>query len=904
MKNVFHIHKSKEVSKQVKVTEKIILLVGLEKSGKEAFAQYWFGINILSNKRTDAYNKEYTLMDNKTILLLLNFRKSFDTNDYNFIFVDEWVENTKKVKIIVCINHLFDADIFFEWLQRSLEIYLPNSLRTNINIGLVVTSDNASRKNVQVTSKELRDWFLKKLQDQEYKSHYLKVFLHKNEVGAFTNIEIFQYSSSDGSVQNRNQIDWFLNENIQFTIVSPMNLIQRIKIDVNEEQNYVFLFNKRLDALAKSACENIIANYNFGTEINFTELSNIFHRFYEFIDSVEFGQIDALPMKFLNLLEEKNVTIGVHQKQFVNNWKYHSKTILKNVHFKTHAIECKKGAKIKTSWSDYDEDEDSSIAESVLKLSIEQKDRLLLWFLFMSVDNKIITRNDQHSINIHNNIDGALQLIYVEIVSSISNLIDQKHAFSIFSNFFMCVRAYSIAFITVDVPTDVFIRHIDNKLKQIILDIDNSVEIAISKNAEETLKNVVTQIFIDLESKSKPVRTQITLDFFNKTIIWIDNSQQVFANKKFLSKKFHQWITNNNYTVPVEQTHELLEICRTYSQISKTVEKSVKALKYKPDLRRNELYGAFNKTMSNIFYSFKENITTIIVQKLIQTEINVVDKIITQLDQHLMAGFQANEAGAQNNNLPVRHTIQPYRRLNRLQDTAQDFTKFVESVKFYFEIHYIEIPTKEWRELIAVKKVFDDVQHKMKLNQTRTPSNATNKWGRKFVATKTFLLKSTSSSSSAVPSFINDAIKWIANRASNLRQAFVDTTSSYNHKHSCSYEIESLANDTYFNIATNHINWNAAIIILDLILRKTKNVKPQKPHIEFVSFLEAQGIALNIVDECENVLVQRTGNDDHSFNVIAFQNYIVARIRNLDDIKDVELVRDEALKIVKNYPIY
>jgi hypothetical protein len=680
-------------------------------------------------------------------------------------------------------------------------------------------------------------------------------------------------------------------------------------VDVSGEQNRVLFFNKRLDALAKSACENVIANYNFGMENNLTLLSHTFHRFYKFIESVEFGQIHALPMKFLNLLEENNVTIGVHQKQFVNNWEYHSQIIIENSRDKRFAIQCKKEAQLKTSWSNYAEDKDASFAEIVLKHSIEQKNRLLLWLLFMSVENKISARNDQHSINIRNNIDGAIQLLYDEISASISIFSDNtfksfKIAVGILTEVMFCVGANKRAINTVDLPSDVFIRHIDNKLNQIILDIDNSVETAICKNAEYTLKNVVTQIFIDLESKSKPAHTWVTLAFFNKMIIWIDTSQQLFGNKQFLSDKFHQWITDNNYTVPAEQAHELLEICRTYSQITKTVEKSVKALKNKPDLRRNELYGAFNKTMSNIFYSFKENVTSIIVQKLIQTEINVVDKIITELDRHLMAGFQANEAGAQNNNLPVRHTIQPYKRLNWLQDTAQDFTKFVKSVKMYFEIHYIEIPTKEWSELNAVKQVFDDVQHKMKLNQTRTPNNATNKWGRKFVTTKTLLLKSTSSSSSAVPSFINDALKWVKKSANNLRQAFVDTTSSCNHKHSGFYEIESLGNDTYLNSATNHINWNSAIILLDLILRKTKYVKPQQPHIECVSSLEAQGIALNIVDECENVLLQRTGNDDHLFNVLAFQSYIVARIRNLDDIKDVELVRDEALKIVKNYPTY
>jgi hypothetical protein len=81
-------------------------------------------------------------------------------------------------------------------------------------------------------------------------------------------------------------------------------------------------------------------------------------------------------------------------------------------------------------------------------------------------------------------------------------------------------------------------------------------------------------------------------------------------------------------------------------------------------------------------------------------------------------------------------------------------------------------------------------------------------------------------------------------------------------------------------------------------------VKPQQLHIECVSSLEAQGIALNIVYDCEKYLLQRTGNDDHSFNFIALQRYIVGGIRNLEDIKDVELVRYEALKIVKNYTTF
>jgi hypothetical protein len=91
-----------------------------------------------------------------------------------------------------------------------------------------------------VNSKELRDLVLEKLQDEEYQSHFSEVFLHKNEAGVITNIEIFQCSSSDGSIQNRNQIDWFVNEKIQYTKVSPLDFIELLKKDVSGEQNRVF----------------------------------------------------------------------------------------------------------------------------------------------------------------------------------------------------------------------------------------------------------------------------------------------------------------------------------------------------------------------------------------------------------------------------------------------------------------------------------------------------------------------------------------------------------------------------------------------------------------------------------------------------------------------------------------
>jgi hypothetical protein len=137
-------HKSSEFAKNVKNTEKIILLVGHANSRKEAFAQYWFGIDILNNNSTDAYNQEYTITDNNTILLFLNLSDSLATNNFNKLFVEEWVKKTNKVKIIVCVStdDFFDKDIYFEILQNELDAKLPDLIRYNKkNIGLIVTSE-------------------------------------------------------------------------------------------------------------------------------------------------------------------------------------------------------------------------------------------------------------------------------------------------------------------------------------------------------------------------------------------------------------------------------------------------------------------------------------------------------------------------------------------------------------------------------------------------------------------------------------------------------------------------------------------------------------------------------------------------------------------------------------------
>jgi hypothetical protein len=476
-----------------------------------------------------------------------------------------------------------------------------------------------------------------------------------------------------------------------------------------------------------------------------------------------------------------------------------------------------------------------------------------------------------------------------------------------------CILTKSISFHIVHLPSDVFIDHVNRKLQEILLDIEHVVVTKIYKNAEKTLQNVITQISVDLASKSGAGGKLGTLDFFNNTKIWMKNSQTL-TDDYFSIKKMYNWIGDSNYTVPKATSREMLEIHGIYDQVKKILknEKAPKneplVIKYKyvfintmnadddEEFLFENNHTVFKGRMTNMFCDFKENVTTIIIQKLVQYEIGTVDNIIAELDLHLIAGFRENQAGAKNKALPDRRTIQPYRRLNRLQDTEQSYNTFLKSVKVYFDIHYIEMPAKQWGELQTVKKVFDNVQHQM-ADQIRRPINSTFRWGREFIVTKQFLLESTSSAG-LIPSFINDAVKWCTDKTKNVWKVFAKSGHSGN-------VMKSLESDTYFASSSNHyqqFDLNSAIVLLDFILRQSKYVKPHQPqNSECINVLEAQGLALNIVNECEQVLLERTGDGDHSFGWLSLQRYLFTSIRNLDDIQDAEILRNEALEIVDNF---
>jgi hypothetical protein len=210
-----------------------------------------------------------------------------------------------------------------------------------------------------------------------------------------------------------------LSPNLKTVVKQKTNFIQQLRVS----------YNKRLDALAKSACNNITPDYEFGKEVNLTKLNNTFYRFYNLIETIEFKKIDDLPMRFLGLLEENNINIGGKQKDFVKNWDHHSRNIDDS---KAVSDECEKEEHLKVSW-DYKMNHFISQIPTFVKVitdhSTMQKQKLLLSYLLLSIQNKLATRNDKPSTAIYNNIDELLGVIYLETIDLTFSLIAETDEF-------------------------------------------------------------------------------------------------------------------------------------------------------------------------------------------------------------------------------------------------------------------------------------------------------------------------------------------------------------------------------------------------------------------------------------------------------------------------------------------
>jgi hypothetical protein len=149
------------------------------------------------------------------------------------------------------------------------------------------------------------------------------------------------------------------------------------------------------------------------------------------------------------------------------------------------------------------------------------------------------------------------------------------------------------------------------------------------------------------------------------------------------------------------------------------------------------------------------------------------------------------------------------------------------------------------------------------------------------------------------PASINGWMKWISEVNNNFKSQF---TSCFQMQLS---ENQYCTNDANrVNGCNGVVNINYLLILLDLCARKITNVKPSFNMQTNFQGMEAQAVVLNIVDAAE----ERWYNFNHdnnpngeNFDFVRLQQYLMTRVLQLDDIEDVEKIKNEAFKIVDEY---
>jgi hypothetical protein len=302
---------------------------------------------------------------------------------------------------------------------------------------------------------------------------------------------------------------------------------------------------------------------------------------------------------------------------------------------------------------------------------------------------------------------------------------------------------------------------------------------------------------------------------------------------------------------------------------------------------RSEAYVEVNQLVSE----FKQNKLSNIVQTMTKNNVQIVDEIVQQLcgniELELLVRYFKKD-----DHLDHKDEIdQQQKYLKHLQNHDASYYQFLKLLKEYFQVHYISMPTLQLNALEEVKKDYEIAENLLGSQHFKSIDTKHN-WGENFVIARINLAKSKASS---IPSVINQSFNWcIGNIFSMFR---LTTFTGVNNA------IAKTADSDSCDYQMNHshgINLNSFLLLLDLVARKVFNWKPQPTMTECpIKELHAQAEALNIVAECEEKWSELMGDAEFDFSML--QQQIKKNIGNLEDMKDVQCIRKQALDLIENF---
>jgi hypothetical protein len=188
-----------------------------------------------------------------------------------------------------------------------------------------------------------------------------------------------------------------------------------------------------------------------------------------------------------------------------------------------------------------------------------------------------------------------------------------------------------------------------------------------------------------------------------------------------------------------------------------------------------------------------------------------------------------------------------------------------------------------------VQADFDHVERKMKI-LIKNPLNVKEHWGKNLFHAQQFLLNS----STRVSSVINRFFKACSDQTKSYLFSFAG--------------LDTIPNDSDFLTTHSYrhqqTDLNSSLLLLDMIVRKIKKTQPQQ-HFNFtlMSMLSAQGIALNIVNECEQVLDCLMGRKDYAFDFLALQKQLFKQLMQVESIESIEVIREDVLETITKFYI-
>jgi hypothetical protein len=939
-------HNTTEDFNECTVNENIILLVGLPESRINKYVKVMEEnvIDTEDNLCNNSFLQSYNITDDTLSKLILYNLPAERNRDAELVQTD--LKNDKQVKQVLGnakkMKTVFFANFDNEILETNLTVNFDNQIRyldqqvqallgivpnSRESVGMVVVAEYPTNSTLVETQTKWVNDILKKHSTHSGLIKNIKV----KDPGVLSKLKLFDPENITNDT--RSETELFLFNQTQFADSNEIGFdIQYLNQTLHTVKHLFNAFNSTVDVLAKQVFQLITPIYYADGRKDLQMLNQTYYKFYETMNNFDFSnQSTYFPINVAECLDEHNVTTTQKlQNQFNNsfpNYVEHRKIVafFSKYNLQETELVTKLFEQSETQMTSNKKKEKMQIKYTNLESSLKTlKDKFELKTALMELDEIISTRIDEPSKNIHANVDGAVTIIEGEIEMTVDQSMKISHniyedtaseykihvtklinTITNITHFLTISKLHRTIGTELFGPTEVFKRAIRNKLTRLGVEIEDAVKSSVALTVDRSLKTVIDEVLIVYKLRPDDYNTTEVLHRLDNLKRVMDTAKPM-VNENFAIEEFTTWLNTSPIPTPKEYVAKFKEDKMIFDSIINATDVYIQKMTSirisntttnRADNFDNLTFafkhqnGVLEKMVNAHYDAFKTDVVLRTVEKVIENSAIIVDEAVKDLDDLAKKEFKIVVAAD-----PDMSRKQLARGLLRLQDSRYGFEKFLKEVKKYFEIHYMVFPNSSLLILKEVNETFFDVEKRLDNRRINTE----HQWGREFVKTKAFL----DSSASTYPSFINTAVKWCLDKSQNLLRSasWLSFNKMFQNTETLSINSGHTTSNTTTSCYHQQTDINSSILLLDLILRKVTEAKPQPQfNSESRNFLSAQGYALNIVAECEEMLTELMGDNEVVYDFVSMQQQLMNRITKLEDMDGIEMIRQDALETIKSF---